>query len=203
MKFDVVTDPFPHVIIEEIYTEEQLELIWKELDFFYSNRDMIFLNPLAGGSAKDPDGNILKNNHTIFLDSVYVNRNTSNILRENRKVLTTDITEAVKEHWELKPFGRCDVDHTVLSYYEDEQNYLPHADKCQITILTHLFKEPKQWTGGELTFPNDSKSFVYEPLNNKAILFNSQREHAVNNLSFNGDAGYGRWCMAQMINYRT
>ena len=34
MKIKVLKDPFPHVIIENVYEEDELELIWDELKFF-------------------------------------------------------------------------------------------------------------------------------------------------------------------------
>ena len=34
MRHRILTDPFPHIIVEDVYEEQELELIWEEFNFF-------------------------------------------------------------------------------------------------------------------------------------------------------------------------
>ena len=79
LKGNAYPDPFPHLIINNFYNEEELELVWEELKF-YTKPDKFF-------EAKDFGGVVGKtNSHAIILDEIYKkNRKLSNILNVNRK----------------------------------------------------------------------------------------------------------------------
>ena len=34
MKFEVMTEPFPHIIGTDVWDDEELELIWEELNYY-------------------------------------------------------------------------------------------------------------------------------------------------------------------------
>ena len=44
MNIHVNTDPFPFLIIEDLYTEDELTLIWQELDYYQSNSYILNAN---------------------------------------------------------------------------------------------------------------------------------------------------------------
>ena len=73
--------PFEHVIIENYYDDDELELMWKEIEFLTPR----LLDPEFTSTATQ-NGLYLKNGSGIFLDEVYKNRNASNILSFNRKL---------------------------------------------------------------------------------------------------------------------
>ena len=81
--------PFPHLIFNNFYNEEELDLIWEELNF-YTKPNKLF-------EAKDFGGVVDKtNSHAISLDSVYSKkyRPLSNILTVNRKLFDSDILKS-------------------------------------------------------------------------------------------------------------
>ena len=83
------TEPFPHLIFNNFYNEEELDLIWEELNF-YTKPDKLF-------EAKDFGGVVdWTNSHAIELDSVYVGkfRPISNILTVNRKLFNDDVLKS-------------------------------------------------------------------------------------------------------------
>ena len=64
-----IKDPFPYLKIENLYTEEELELIADELIFL--NHKSKLEDPEFTGSAEDSSGNVLKENKGLFLDDLY------------------------------------------------------------------------------------------------------------------------------------
>ena len=72
------TSPFPHVIINIFYNDEELKLIWQELDFYTQPNKLV--------PAKDYGGIVGSTNAlALQLDNLYVGRReVSNILTINR-----------------------------------------------------------------------------------------------------------------------
>ena len=84
--------PFPHLIIENFYNKEELELVWEEFKFLTKPNKLL--------EAKDYGGVVTHtNSHALILDEVYSKgyRKLSNILTVNRKLFTSDILELFAE----------------------------------------------------------------------------------------------------------
>ena len=198
MMLTYINDPFPHAIIENLYDDNELSLIWKELDFL-TDKDKL-LDEKKTGSAFTPDGEDLKRNYGIWMDSLYSNRKVSNILRFSRKIFDRALCEELcSKHWVFAYLLHSIRDTTLLSYYEDSHVYQSHIDYSSITVLTHLFREPKQFTGGDLVFGND---YMLPLTNNRAIIFPGIIPHAVTELKMETDdtfTGYGRYCISQFV----
>jgi len=197
MKIKVFESPFPYIQIYDFYTDEELKLIWKELDFILNDYNL--LGPDKTASAHD-NGVLLKNNLGFFLDSLYTNRESSNILRINRKIfhVTQEIFDK-SNNWFLKNF-KSNVDGTLISYYENGHYYNKHYDDAAATCLTWLYKEPKSFVGGNLLF--EDYGIEVEVKNNSLIFFPSIIPHRVSTISM--DERYsgkcmGRICISQFI----
>lgn len=194
--------PFPHLIIENIFDNHELQVIWQELDFLtYNNK---FDSPFETHSARDDFGNLLKSNGGIFLDSCYYKREISNILTVNRKILQKDILqEFANLSFGYKQILHCNSDHTLISYYENADYYLPHIDKSLFTILTWFYKKPKSFQGGELYFTE--YDYEIKIKNNMTLFFPSYLEHSVTKVemiyNYSEFSGYGRYCMTQFLHF--
>ena len=79
MKITSHTDPFPFLYIENLYTEEELQLIFAELDYYQSNQKILDSNA-ATSSAQHEDGSSMAKRSGQFLDYIFGNREYSNIL---------------------------------------------------------------------------------------------------------------------------
>ncbi len=92
-------DPFPHLIFNDFYNKNELELIWEELNYY--TKPGKFLEPKNyGGIETHTDA------RAILLDNLYKNyskvdkedginyRKISNILTVNRKVLSKEVLNA-------------------------------------------------------------------------------------------------------------
>lgn len=200
MKIYSVQDPFPYLIVDDIYSEDELQLIWQELEFLtYSTKWKL---PEETASAK-LNGRILKNNLGIFLDGndgIYADRKASNILSVNRKILDKEIIGS----YGALSFGyqtafMTNTDTTLISYYEDSHYYEKHKDHAIMTALTWFYKEPKAFFGGDLIFSDFDKHTV-ELKNNRTVLFPSFVFHEVEEICMpEHKPGFGRYCMAQFF----
>lgn len=184
-------DPFPHLIIENMYDDQELELIWEELNFL--NKPNKLSEPKDYGAL-----HLHTKSRGIILDSAYRDRNISNILSVNRK--TFDYTETYAQ---LNPhyikFKTSNKDITKLRYYHDGESYDPHIDANFDTLAcTYFNKEPKRFSGGELYFPDYQYQVPCD--NNLCVIFPAYFSHGVREIEISDDdyfAGYGRYCMSQ------
>lgn len=200
MKVHSIQEPFPHLIIDEIYNDEEISLIWQELDFLCHPEK--WRSPEDTGTAVHND-KPLKNNFGIFLDGkdgIYSDRKISNILTLNRKILDKGILDVYANlSFGYQSAFMTSEDTTLISYYEDSHYYKKHNDNAVFTALTWFYKEPKAFFGGDLIF-SDFDKYSVELKNNRAVLFPSFLFHEVEEICMpEHKSGYGRYCMAQFF----
>ena len=190
------TEPFPHMIINNLYNEEELKLIWEELEFFTKPGKLL--------EAKDYGGVVDRTNaRAVVLDGVFANhRQMSNILTVCRKLFTSSI---------LKEFGKihdccyiaqqCNWDIVKLRYYHNDDYYEPHTDRCmQFLGFSYFYKEPKKFEGGELLFPKYDYKVPCD--NNSIIIMPGWVEHAVSKVSIEDSEyfdGWGRYAITHFF----
>lgn len=194
-----LSEPFPHLIVENMYNEEELELIWEELNFLTKPYK---LNVSDSGTAKDSQGNFKSQSKSIVLDNVYCEKNVSNILIVNKKLFAggyLNIFSQISPSCKSILYQKFSL--TKLRYYEDGIQYLPHVDIFNYTAITFFHKKPKAFTGGELYFPE--YNYTFECNNNNMILFPSCLLHASQTISMNKTfdcLGHGKYSMMQFLN---
>jgi hypothetical protein len=180
----------PYLKIKNFYDENELKLIWQELDF------LTYKSKLTEATGQKRDN--WKNNHGIFLDEIYSNRNMSNILTVNRKIWSPIV---MNRYSQLSLMHRyieiINQDNTLVSYYENSGFYKPHRDVANLTVLQWFFKEPKAFSGGNFKFTDLDE--VIEIENNMTVMFPSCLVHEVSEISMQNDenefSGYGRYCI--------
>jgi len=183
------SNPFPHLIVKNFYSEEELKLIWEELTFYTKPNKLL--------EAKDFGGVVDKtNSHALALDELYRNRKISNILTVNRKLFTSEtlnIFSKIDDSCSIASNSNYDV--TKIRYYHHGEYYEPHTDRAfQFLAFSYFNKEPKKFSGGELYFPKYEYKYGCE--NNSMIIFPGWVEHGVNEIKIeNSDYydGYGRY----------
>ena len=189
-----------------MYTDEELFHIWKELDFLtYSTK---LMRPSDTNSAKDIFSNKdLKQNLGLHLDDLYKRREISSILQINRKALSNTIWRAcIESDFSFKNLETCNLDNTLISYYEEGDYYEAHKDMSSYTALTWFYKQPKQFYGGDISFPE--YNYTVEIQNNMTLYFMSSLTHLVEPVVMNTKcdiddygamSGNGRYCMTQFL----
>jgi Rps23 Pro-64 3,4-dihydroxylase Tpa1-like proline 4-hydroxylase len=190
-------DPVEFLIIEDFFTDLEQQAIWKELDFL-TDPNKLLPPDQTDGARSNGSQEIRKNNSGLFLDYTYSNKNVSYILTFNQKILNEDVISAATA---CSPFygilNYINNSTTLVSYYEDGGYYLPHTDRCPITVLYYFFKEPKKFTGGNLKILGRE----IEIKNNMAVMFFGCFEHEVDKISYSGKpySGDGRYCISQFL----
>ena len=199
--------PFPHMIIDNFYNEEELELIWEELKFYTKPGKLL--------EAKDYGGVVgYTNAKALMLDSVYRNysdndgvnyRILSNILTVNRKLFASGILDTFATiHDCCSIANQSNSDTTKIRYYHNGEGYDPHTDKgFQFLAFSYFYKEPKKFTGGQLYFPKYNYEIPCD--NNSMIIFPGWVEHGVREVSIeNSDYydGWGRYAITSFFGFR-
>ena len=191
------TDPFPHLIINNFYNEQELDLIWEELNF-YTKPNKLFEAKYFGGAYNKT------NSHAIALDGVYSEkyRPLSNILTVNRKLFEPEVLESFAKVDDCCRIAtECNYDVTKVRYYHDKEYYKPHTDTAfHFLAFSYFYKEPKKFSGGELYFPMYDYNYSCE--NNSIIIFPGCVQHGVTEVSIdNSDyyEGYGRYCISSFF----
>ena len=207
-EFDVEyhNDEFPYIIINDLFDEESLKLVWEELDFLcYEWKNELDKNPQSSGKW----GRNITSRREMWLEAIYTNPVLSNIIRANaltfdknpQKDKENGFLEILHkhDHWFFKKciiMGR----HFLLNYYEDRNYYLPHSDEGLMTCLHWFYKEPKSFEGGEFVFTDYDKKI--ELASNKMIIFPSMIKHEVTPIIMKEeDKGkkLGRWCITTFL----
>ena len=179
--------PFPHLIVNNFYNDEELELIWEELKFYTKPGKLL--------EAKDYGGVVEKTNHrALQLDVIYDGyRDLSNILTVNRKLFTSKILDVFAEIHEscwIAPMSDYDI--TKVRYYHDKEYYEAHTDKSfQFLAFSYFYKEPKKFTGGELFFPKHNYELTCE--NNSIIILPGWVKHGVKEVKIEDSNYYDGW----------
>jgi hypothetical protein len=191
-----IRNPFPFLQIENLYNESELKLIWQELDFLnYPEKLKI---PEKTGTAFNEENIPLKSNKGLFLDTIYPEREISNILTLNSKSFDSEIVDAFSElSFGYQSIKQTNDDSTLISYYENADYYKPHEDIAMYTAVTWFFKEPKAFVGGDFYFSD--YNLKIEVQNNMMILFPSFVKHSVDEIILKDKSlfGYGRYSMTQ------
>lgn len=192
--------PFPHLIIENFYSEPELKHIWKELEFLtYASK---LESPEETGTAYQEDI-VQKRNVGIFLDDIYLKRKISNILTINQKIFDKQILDSFSDLcFGYKNIYQTNHDHTLISYYENGGYYKEHDDQALYSAVTWFFKEPKVFSGGDFYF--NEYGIKIEIKNNMTVIFPSFVLHSVDNVTMQEEdleelSGFGRYSMTQFL----
>lgn len=179
-------EPFYHTIIHDYFTPEERELIWDELET---------LHPKLEGPEVTGDPRASKLKQGLYLDEEYTNRrNDSKIISFSRKIFDIEKTGLLKENIFSKYLGTANLDYTLLNYYPTQSHYKDHRDVSVLSSSICLWKEPKQFTGGNMFF----KEHNYTPLmmNNSMILFPSFELHEILDTKVTKET-FGRYAISQ------
>jgi Rps23 Pro-64 3,4-dihydroxylase Tpa1-like proline 4-hydroxylase len=158
--------------------------------------------PGRTGGAVDKFGNVMKGNKGIWTNAVFTKPEVSNIETVNMKVFSDEFIDLIKnEHYFFEYLYNTNAKSTLISYYENEDYYSKHRDHGLITILSWLYKEPKSFTGGDLTIEEE---LTIECKHNRLVIFPSILYHSVNEVSLPEELSgqnLGRYTIAQFVSF--
>ena len=196
LEAEIYCEPFPLMVINNFYNQQELDLIWKELDF-YTAPNKLFTAENYGGVVG------YTNAKAIVLDDLYKNyeknekgvnfRNISNILTVNRKLFESGVLDTFSSlHGCVSIANKTNHDITKVRYYHDGQYYDPHTDKSTMFLaFSYFYKEPKKFVGGDLEFPK--YDFKLPCDNNSMVIFPGWVEHGVRKVKIKNSDYYDGW----------
>lgn len=189
MQIITLFEPFPHYIIHDFFTGSELNAAWDEINMLHKTNSFKDNKHTADPSSRNKIG--------VILDEYYKDdRSKSNILTAYNKLFQLD---SLIENKHLYKFVlNSNYDSTFLSYYLNGGCYLPHEDFSVMSTVFTLWKEPKQFNGGDLWFPENN----YTPTlhSNSLIIFASHQIHEVKPIESNdNDIGSSRYSISKFI----
>ncbi len=196
LEAELYCEPFPLMVINNFYNQQELDLIWKELDFYTAPNKLLTVENYGGVVG-------YTNAKAIVLDDLYKNyeknekgvnfRNISNILTVNRKLFKSGVLDTFSSiHGCVSIANKTNHDITKVRYYHDGQYYDPHTDKNTMFLaFSYFYKEPKKFVGGDLEFPK--YDFKLPCDNNSMVIFPGWVEHGVRKVKIKNSDYYDGW----------
>ena len=192
MNVEYYNDGYPYIVIDDLYSYDQLDLIWREIDFLIDGDKLDY--PEKTSSARD-SGGLKKKNKGVFLGDVY---SDSNICQCNKKIFK-EFPEIMlgSDSWFFSRLGSSpsiiNDCQSLLSYYDEGDYYKPHWDLARVTMCTWLYKEPKGFYGGDFILnpkETDLSNEMYptktiELKNNRSVIFPGMILHGVTPVKMN------------------
>jgi Rps23 Pro-64 3,4-dihydroxylase Tpa1-like proline 4-hydroxylase len=196
LNFSYIANNIDAAVIDNFYTQEQLDIVLNECVSLIP----VLMPPEMTASATGSNNEFIKNNHGAFIDE-----STSKIVDIDYTLIRNDSIR--KQLMQFNPmykiFRTVNDSSTLVSYYTNGNYYDTHTDFAIFTMIIWVYKEPKQFLGGELILESvvDNSKATIECLNNRAIIFPSCTPHKVVKVSMdNSNIGSGRFCITHFLN---
>ena len=197
----------PYLVVDNWYTPKELKDVWTELELYNSlseqDREKATDEGVAVAKTK---GEALSNAYRFHLWDFYTQkgRNMSAIIRAQYKFRSKEFHDLVQEAMPLhhNNFINTNYDNTFVGYYDKGKYYKPHHDSVQFTALIWLYKEPKQFFGGNTKICPINATIDCIP--NRMLFFPSYLQHEVPEVKSKNDIefGYGRYGITHFYNWR-
>ncbi len=183
MNIKIFSDPFPHITIHNLLDPKEFQLIWNELIFLVPK----MLPPEQTSAATRERGIPRKKGYGIMIDSMFNNKEHSDILLFMTKTVSERVRNASKESSDvyMQLFKHINHGCTLVQAYRNGDYYEPHEDSAVFTAVTLIHKTPKKYQGGELIFPDYNYNSKLE--NNSTIIFPSVVRHEVTEVKLKTD----------------
>jgi hypothetical protein len=201
MEFNYIEDGIDAVVIDNFFTEKQLQQIMVELKWLTKQEIMVDESDLFS-SADIETGEYQTSKNGIFLERVFINWKHSALISAPFEQFSEDVVNKIVSFNSLfKLLVHCDTRNHLLSYYENSDYYKAHLDTTVFTVLCYFFVEPKQFDGGDLTlhsFDGKRKAEI-EIKNNRVVIITGNTMHEVKQITSKMDnsfSGKGRYCNA-------
>ena len=195
---NIITDN-KWLVFDDWYNEEELKAVWKEIDFYSQTQELQRANKNLTVTGVDKKGEAQANCYRIYLNSFYTKRELSPILKSISKFVNPYMHKKIKTIRMGRQFPETNRDTSFISYYEDADNFKPHFDVFQFTALIWLYKEPRDFEGGDLIL-HDFENKKIELKNNRLVFFPSYYLHSVEKIIMKTKEKFkGRYCISHFF----
>ena len=195
---NIITDN-KWLVFDDWYNEEELKAVWKEIDFYSQTQELQRANKNLTVTGVDEKGEAQANCYRIYLNSFYTKRELAPILKSISKFVNPYMHKKIKTIRMGRQFPETNRDTSFISYYEDADNFKPHFDVFQFTALIWLYKEPRDFEGGDLIL-HDFENKKIELKNNRLVFFPSYYLHSVEKIIMKTKEKFkGRYCISHFF----
>lgn len=198
MEVNFLREPFEHFIIKDIYSKTELEQVWQELDFIETS-DYVKL-PQARNTAVQQNGSPIAKRKCVFLANMFVNYQQT--LKVYRHLSKLKKDETIRKEGILgKIFLDTNSASTLVSYYKEGDFYKSHYDSSVVTLMVHLWRGKREFTGGDLYF-EEYDNYKYVPQNNCALIIPGSIKHGLDEIfsTDNNNTNTKRICISVFLN---
>ncbi len=188
------------LIIEDVYSESELELVWNEIKHVDYILDHVFDEKAKEEHRKShngmtDEGNSRMTGFGFSLDSLYSNREYSVILKYASKLVGKEISETMAGiNGENTAYKQINWYFTLLNKYKSGEMYNKHQDSAAFSSLIFLSKEDIQ--GGGLEFCDYKTTVPFK--NNSCVIFPSRVYHQTESFTSKAE----RYSIAQFMNVK-
>lgn len=187
MKFIKNKLPFEHLIIDNMYTDDEMVKLKREMEYL-SHKMLQPEFTEADNKSKKGEG--------IFTEQVFLS-GMSDIVSVNRKLYSLPVLlEAEATHHSLAYISICKEDCTLINHYMDGDFYGPHTDISVLSAVTFFKFDENDYSGGDFIFTDFDYTIKTE--HNRCVLFPSLVKHEVKPVKVE-PGGRGRYSMAQFL----
>ena len=197
----------PYLLIDNWYTAQEQEEVWYELDMFSTQPDKDKADDQNSPVARGPGGEARSNAWRFHVWDFYTQEGLKMspihrcLYKQRSKAFHDLVQKAMPLH--KSNFVSTNKDATFISYYDKAKYYKPHCDTVQFTCLIWMYKEPKQFFGGNLRLT--AADTTIECVNNRMLIFPGYLEHEVTEVKSkdNIKMGHGRYCITHFYNWES
>ena len=194
MKITEHEQPFPYMVIEDIFKPKQWQEIVDELEWF--RRGTVLQETEKTGSASYSPGDYKASKKGFFIEELYRNTELSKIHTNIHNTFPYIFnTERKGWYWKFPMFLDMETA-PLISYYENTNYYSSHDDESLYTYLFWYYDEPKQFDGGELIFTDYGIKIDIKP--NSGVMFPGPIRHEVTEIT-NCSEGKGRFAVSTFL----
>ena len=194
----------PVVIVDDYYKQEELNDVWRELNFLSDKRKFKGASETGAASHHREDESAelkyKKNASGIFLNEIYKEPEVSDINVYSHKIYMYGFPQRLERFHKMFKKLCNKEDHSILlNYYENNEEYDYHNDSSYFTATLTLFREPKNFEGGRFFIEEELE---IDPTNNRLVIFPGILEHKVEKVTIAEDfrdQWYGRYSITQFI----
>lgn len=171
---------FPFLLIEDFFTEQELEQVWQEIDALEPQWKTVDSD--TTGNRTQRDGRTLATSDRVYLDEAYADRSHSMLQCNLGRIGHEQIINTYEKYVPAaRTLRYTNSDRTILARYSNTQAYERHIDAYQHSQILFLHTDPKRFTGGDLHFPDNGCTI--ESVNNTCVVFPSYYYHEVSKVT--------------------
>lgn len=209
MEIEVVKGPIPYLIIKNMFNDQQYQSVWDEIMYLSSRGALQGPESTHAAHETDENGNRIfkKRGDGRFITDFFKNPLESNIIRALGEVYTTNIGDVFAPYFEESPWlvtmRNINYSDVLLQRYKNDDYYSSHKDHGAYTMVTHMYKTPKMFTGGDFYLCEFGKNIKVEMNNNQTVVFLSAFYHAVEPVVLQSDKlEDGRYTISHFLSSR-